>query len=327
MSSISPPRSGWFGLGSMGLAMACNLQKHLTEQELPAVHFANRNISKGDPLKALGGLPCQDIKELVEACDMIFISVTNDEVLTTVVESFVSTNSLRGKILVDTTTVHPNTTASLATVLASHDCSFVAAPVFGPPPTARAGQLLVAVAGPSQAIEILAPYLQGVIARAVIRVGEDPSKALLLKSTSNFISAGLMYLLSEAHVLAEKSGLPATLLESLIEANFGAYAANTSKRLTSGSYMPTAGQAPNSALELAIKDVSIGLGIAKEQGVKLEIGELSMGSMQEAKAFGDESGRKLDSHSVFGVVRKKAGLEFENEAVKERDGSREQKKA
>ncbi|KAK7193628.1 hypothetical protein DPSP01_000181 [Paraphaeosphaeria sporulosa] len=326
MSSTSPPRLGWFGLGSMGLAMACNLQKHLTEQNLTALHFANRNISKGDPLKELGGIPCQDIKELVRACDVIFISVTNDDVLTTVIKSFVSTNSLRGKILVDTTTVHPNTTAALATELASHDCSFVAAPVFGPPPTARTGQLLVAVAGPSQAIEILAPYLHGVIARGVIRVGEEPSKALLLKSTSNFIGAGLMYLLSEAHVLAEKSGLSAPVLESLIEANFGAYAANTSKRLTSGSYMPAAGQAPNSALELAIKDVGIGLGIAKEQGVRLEIGELSMGAMEEAKAFGDERERKLDSHSVFGIVRKNAGLDFENEAVKERDGSGEQKR-
>lgn len=199
--------------------------------------------------------------------------------------------------------------------------------MFGPPPVARAGQLLVAIAGPTQAIEILTPYLQGVIARGVIRVGEDPSKALLLKSTSNFISAGLMYLLSEAHVLAEKANLPGPVLETLIEANFGAYAANTSKRLTSGSYMPALGQAPNSALELAFKDVGIGLGVAREQGVKLEIGELSMRAMEEAKAYGDERGRKLDSHSVYGVVRKKAGLDFENKAVEERDALEEHQKA
>jgi 3-hydroxyisobutyrate dehydrogenase-like beta-hydroxyacid dehydrogenase len=215
----------------------------------------------------------------------------------------------------------------VATKLVSHHCSFVAAPVFGPPTTARAAQLLVAVAGPLQAINIITPYLQGVIARGVIHVGNDPSKALLLKSTSNFIGAGLMYLLSEAHVLAEKSGLPAPVLESLIEANFGAYAANTSKRLTSGSYMPAAGQAPNSGLELAIKDVGIGLGIAREQGVKLEVGEVSMGAMQEARAFGNEKGRRLDSHSVFGIVRKKAGLEFENAAVRERDGLGEHREA
>ncbi|KAJ4353256.1 uncharacterized protein N0V89_004983 [Didymosphaeria variabile] len=221
------------------------------------------------------------------------MTVTNDEVLKSVINQFISTKSLAGKTLVDTTTVHPDTTASIAAELSTHNCSFVAAPVFGPPPTARAGQLLVAVAGSPHAVEIITPYLQGVIARGVIPVGPDPSKALLLKSTSNFIGAGLMYLISEAHVLAERSGLPAPVLESLIEANFGAYAANTSKRLTSGSYMPAVGQAPNSALELAIKDVGIGLGIAREQGVKLEIGELSMGAMEEAKRFGDERGEEV----------------------------------
>ncbi|KAL1607870.1 hypothetical protein SLS60_002808 [Paraconiothyrium brasiliense] len=320
MSSTHTLRLGWFGLGSMGLAMASNLQKHLTEKSLPALHYANRNLSKGDPLKQVGGVPCQDVNELVQTCDVIFISVTNDEVLTSVINQFISTKSLAGKILVDTTTVHPDTTTSIAAELSTHNCSFIAAPVFGPPATARAGQLIIAVGGPPHAVEVITPYLQGVIARGVIPVGPDPSKALLLKSTSNFIGAGLMYLLSEAHVLAEKSGLPASVLESLIEANFGAYATNTSKRLTSGSYMPAVGQVPNSALELAIKDVGIGLGIAKEQGVKLEIGELSMAAMEEAKSVGDGSGRKLDSHSVFGVVRTKSGLGFENAAVRERDG-------
>lgn len=220
----------------------------------------------------------------------------------------------------DTTTVHPDTTTSLATQLKAHNCSLIAAPVFGPPPIARAGQILIAVAGAPHAIETITPYLQGVIARGIILVGEVPSKALLLKSTSNFIAAGLMYLLSEAHVLAEKAELPTPVLESLIEANFGPYAANTSKRLTSGSYMPAEGQAPNSALDLAIKDVGIALGIAREQGMRLDIGELSMGAMEEARDFGEEKGRRLDSHSVFGIVRKRAGLEFENAAVRQRDG-------
>lgn len=317
--------------------MASNLQQHLSEQGLPALRFSSRNISRGDSLKDIGGIPCQHVGELVQSCDVIFISVsalprhkiittygvsqvTNDEVLRSVIAQFTSTNSLEGKTLVDTTTVHPGTTASLSAQLEAYGCSFVAAPVFGPPPVARAAQILIAIAGPPQAVEIISPFLKNVIARDVIHAGSDPSKALLLKSTSNFIAAGLQYLLSEAHVLAEKAELPASVLESLIEQNFGAYAHNTSKRLTSGSYFPSKGQAPNSALELAIKDVGIGVDIAKEKGARLEIGELSMGAMEEAKKYGDERDRKLDSHSVFGVVRTRASLEFENDAVRERDG-------
>ena len=342
MISSDQPRLGWFGLGSMGLAMAFNLQDYLIKQDLPALRYSNRHISRGDSLKEIGAIPCQNVGELVQACDVIFISVsalfsqriiatynlsqvTNDEVLTSVISQFICTNSLKGKILVDTTTVHPSTSSSLSAQLETHGCSFVAAPVFGPPPAARAGQILIATAGPPRSIEIISPFLKNVIARDVVHAGSDPSKALLLKSTSNFIAAGLQYLLSEAHVLAETAELPASVLEALIGQNFGPYAHNTSRRLTSGSYLPSKGQAPNSALELAIKDVGIGIEVAKEKGVRLEIGELSMGAMEEAKKFGDERERKLDSHSVFGVVRTRAGLSFENDAVKERDSSGKEK--
>jgi 3-hydroxyisobutyrate dehydrogenase-like beta-hydroxyacid dehydrogenase len=130
-----------------------------------------------------------------------------------------------------------------------------------------------------------------------------------------------MYLLSEAHTLAETSGLPASVLESLIEQNFGTYAHGVSKRLTSGAYCPAEGQAPSSGLELGIKDVGHGLSIAEEKGVKLGVGELSMQAMKEAKMWGDERGRKMDSSSVFGVVREKGGLEFETDVVKERDAA------
>ena len=247
--------------------------------------------------------------------------VTDDVVSKSVINEFMSTGVLEGKILVDTTTVHPNTTTTLAAQLKVHGCSLVGAAVFGPPPAARAAQILIAVAGSPQAIDVITPFLKDVIARDVVHAGADPSKALLLKATSNFVAAGLQYLLSEAHVMAEKAELPAVVLESLIEQNFGAYAFNTSKRLTSGSYLPAEGQAPNSALELAIKDVSIGTNIAKEKGMTLEIGELSMQAMKEAKTYGEGHGRRLDSHSVFGVVRQMAGLCFENNAVQQRDGS------
>ncbi|KAF1968320.1 hypothetical protein BU23DRAFT_558555 [Bimuria novae-zelandiae CBS 107.79] len=221
------------------------------------------------------------------------------------------------------TSVHPNTTTSVATLLRTHHCFLVAAPVFGPPAAAATAQTLIAVAGMPTAVAVVTPLLEGVLCRGVIHAGSDPAQASLLKASSNFIAAGLQFLLSEAHVLAEKAGLPAPVLESLIEQNFGAYAGNTSKRLTSGSYLPAEGEAPNSALELAMKDVCIGLDVARSEGVRLEIGELSMSAMQEAKRWGDERGKRLDSHSVFGVVRGKAGLGYENAGVRERDGVEE----
>ena len=219
----------------------------------------------------------------------------------------------------DTTTVHPTTTTSLSRDIHKAGGAFITAPVFGATPVAQAGKLLIAVAGPPEAIATVSPFLKGVIARNVIEVGEQQEKALLLKTTSNFITAGLMYLISEAHVLAEKSGLPSNVLESLVQENFGAYAYGVSHRMTAGAYLPAESQAPSSGLELGIKDVGHGLDVARSVGMDLKLGELSMRAMEEAKKFGEGKGRKLDSSSVYGVVRQRAGLEFESEVVKRKD--------
>ncbi|KAF2018759.1 NAD(P)-binding protein [Aaosphaeria arxii CBS 175.79] len=319
MSAQNASRLGWIGLGSMGLAMATNIQKHLNENEAAPLRYFNRTISRGEALKEIGGVPGDSIAKLTNECDIIFISVSNDEVAKSVINDILASDLTSPKIIVDTTTVHPDTSASLSEQVLSADHSYVAAPVFGAKPVAEAGQLLVAVAGQDSAVEAITPYLQGVLARSVIRVGTDPSKALLLKTTSNFLTAGMMYLVSEAHTLAEKSGLSTSVLESLIEQNFGAYAGGVSKRMTQGVYFPAQGEGPYSDLDLGIKDVGHGLGIARDNDMTLEVGELSMRAMEKAREYGVERGRKLDSSSVYGAVRLNAGLEFENDTVKRRD--------
>jgi len=53
----------------------------------------------------------------------------------------------------------------------------------------------------------------------------------------------------------------------------------------------------------------------------LGIGEMYLEAAGEARQYGEERGRRCDSSSVFGVVRRRAGLEFETDVVKERDGN------
>lgn len=50
-----------------------------------------------------------------------------------------------------------------------------------------------------------------------------------------------MEVVSEAHVLAEKSGLESSVVEGLLERNYGDYAHGISTRLTTGAYAPAPG--------------------------------------------------------------------------------------
>lgn len=63
------------GLGSMGIGMAKNLQKHLKTIDGPALCFTNRTMSRGAPLEELGGVPYKSVAEVIQKSDIIFSSV------------------------------------------------------------------------------------------------------------------------------------------------------------------------------------------------------------------------------------------------------------
>ena len=133
--------------------------------------------------------------------------------------------------------------------------------------------------------------------------------------------AGLMELIAESHVFAEKTGLPAPILEKLLELNFGAVAHSDSIRMTTGVYRPGEGEAPWSGLDLALKDVGHGVDCAQQNGVDLKVGKIALENLKAAKTWTDENGgRGLDSSSLYGVVRMQSGLDFETDFVKMRDG-------
>ncbi|KAH6703802.1 NAD binding domain of 6-phosphogluconate dehydrogenase [Verticillium dahliae] len=315
------PRLGWIGLGSMGLGMATNLQKHLTYLGAPHLHFFNRTKSRGQAIEVLGAIPAASAAQLITSSDIVFISLSNDDALTDIIDRLIADAGceISGKIIVDTSTVHPATSAAVQSRLAERGAQFIAAPVFGASPVAADGKLLWVIAGPEVAVQAIAPFIVGVMGRAIIRLGDDVSQSSMLKTAGNFMTAGMMELVAEAHVFAEKTGLGADALESLIEQQYGPLALSMSKRLTTGAYMPARDQRPYSDLTLALKDVGHGIDVAKKAGTRLHVAEVALDHLNEASWFSAAEGRPLDSSSMYGVIRQEASLPFETEHVKQRD--------
>ncbi|CAM1503510.1 Fc.00g011010.m01.CDS01 [Cosmosporella sp. VM-42] len=319
---MATPKFGWIGLGSMGLPMATNLQKHLSKLGAPNLLYHNRTMSRGDSLRDIGATGAAGIGALVENTDIIFMSLSNDAALESTLDSLVTTEAaqyLSGRIVVDTSTVHPDSSARAQARLAEKGAKFVASPVFGASPVATKGQLLWILAGPDDAIQVISPFLVGVMGRGVIRLGEDVRQSSMMKTAGNFITAGMMEIVAEAHVFAEKTGLGSEALEALIEQQYGPLALTMSKRLTTGAYMPARGERPWSDLNLALKDVGHGITCAEQAGAKLEVAEVALNHLEEASRFGEAENRPLDSSSMYGVLRRQAGLSFESNLVKKRD--------
>ncbi|KAK2028614.1 NAD(P)-binding protein [Colletotrichum zoysiae] len=311
------------GLGSMGLGMAVNLQKHLVELNAPNLQYCNRTLSRGAPLAEIGGLARSNVKDLVNNTDIIFMSLSDDAALEATLNAILETSApldLSGKIIVDTSTVHPSSSAKSRDRLADRNAMFVAAPVFGASPVAAEGKLLWIIAGPHDAVDRIDPFIVGVMGRGIIRLGEDVRQSSMMKTAGNFITAGMMELVAEAHAFAEKTGLGTGAMEQLIELQYGPLALSISKRMTAGAYMPPRGERPMSDLTLALKDVGHGIDCAEKAGAQLKVGEIVLQHLEEAKRFSDTEGRQLDSSSLYGVLRAESGLPFETLFVRRRDG-------
>ena len=116
----------------------------------------------------------------------IAYKASDDAAVLSITDQIISSGDvvvLDGKIIIDTTTVHPDTTRDIASRFQQVGARFAAAPVFGATPAAEAGQLLIAFAGAEETYAVVSPLLKGVIAREVLFVGKDPEKAVLLKTT------------------------------------------------------------------------------------------------------------------------------------------------
>ncbi|KAE8358718.1 hypothetical protein BDV27DRAFT_65240 [Aspergillus caelatus] len=165
----------------MGLGMSLNLQKYFQANGLPPLRYSNRTISKGDALHDMGAGP-EEFGALVQKSDVIFTMISTDDVLVDLLKKAAAMEiSLNGKIFVDTSTLHPDTSEWAAKHLSGHGATFIAAPVFGASPVAAAGKLIFAVAGPAAAVTTVRPLIINIMGRCIIDMGEDVRKSSLLK--------------------------------------------------------------------------------------------------------------------------------------------------
>jgi 3-hydroxyisobutyrate dehydrogenase-like beta-hydroxyacid dehydrogenase len=248
------------------------------------------------------------IEEVVKGADIIFACVSNDAAIEETFQAAIAFPEAKGKLFVDCSTVHPDTTNKLAKTINDAGAEFVACPVFGAPPMADSGNLVCVLAGPKVQVDKVLPFCKGVMGRAEINYADQPhGAATRLKIIGNTFILAMIEALSEGHVLAEKSGLGVENLHAFIETMFpGPYTAY-SNRLKSGDYFER--DEPAFAATLARKDAGHAKKLAESCGVTMKGLEVADAHL---KMVVDHAGEKGDIAGVYGAVRQESGLKFEN---------------
>ena len=210
---ITEPLSvGFLGLGRIGSGMASSIQK----AGYPLVVY-NRTQQKMQSLVASGATAARSPREAA-AGDIVITCLMDDA---SVLENLVGENGILaglrpGAIHIGTSTVTPKATTHFAKLHAEHGSHYLAATFAGHPEHAAAGKLMSFVAGDPPIIERSRPVLESYNAKLLV-LGDKPALAASFKLVVNFFAACLLETMGEAFTFAEKQGVNAETLSSMIK--------------------------------------------------------------------------------------------------------------
>ncbi len=265
---------GLIGLGRMGAGIAKSL--------LRAGHRVtayNRTRERAEALRKDGAAVAGSVADACQG-DAVLTMLADDAAVEAVVfgEGGILKALSRGRAHVSLSTISVALSDRLATEHDRAGQEFIAAPVFGRPEAAEAGKLAIVAAGPKAAVERCKPLWEA-IGQKLLVIGEQPSKANVVKLTGNFLIATVLESLGEAIAFARKSGVDAAAQGKHDQVGF--------------------------ALPLGLKDVRLVLEAADAQRVPMPIASVLHDRFLTALARGHE---RSDWSVVGQVAAEDAGL-------------------
>jgi 3-hydroxyisobutyrate dehydrogenase-like beta-hydroxyacid dehydrogenase len=206
------PTIGFIGLGYMGHGMAKNIRKGGYEMMVKG----NRNRAPVESLVGMGAVEAASPKAMAEACDIIFVCLSNSPQVEAVIrgEDGILASGKRGLVVVDSTTSNPVSTMALAAELDAAGMTLVDAPSGRTPVEAEAGTLDAMVGADNATFEVVRPVID-CWAGTITHVGPVGS-GHKMKLVMNFLSLGYGALYAEAFTMAAKVGLSPQAVRGII---------------------------------------------------------------------------------------------------------------
>jgi 2-hydroxy-3-oxopropionate reductase len=192
----------FLGLGIMGGPMAHNLVR----AGFDVIGF-NRSRSALDRLVWQGGRAADSIAEAVHEAEIVVTMLPDSPDIEEVVlgEGGVLASAKDGLLLIDCSTIRPDTSKSIARTAERFGVRVVDAPVSGGEQGAIDGALSIMVGGESEAFAAARPVLSAV-GKTIVHLGPAGS-GQTVKAANQLIVAGNIELVAEAIVFLEAHGV------------------------------------------------------------------------------------------------------------------------
>jgi 3-hydroxyisobutyrate dehydrogenase len=273
---------GVCGTGRMGSSIAQRLMSVGHE-----VGVWNRNPAKAKPLVDAGAELHGSPAALVEACDAVVVMLLNDAASEAVYRgpNGILSAKPRGKLVIDMSTVRPDTMISLGTAVTQQGAAFVECPVGGSTGPAREGKLFGLVGGAAADIARAMPVLEQ-LCRRIEPIGALGSGATM-KLAVNLPLLVYWQALGEALAICQPLGLPADQLIDILSDTAGTPTAMKGRGAVIARGL--AGEKPGATafgLSAAKKDLATAVQFAATIGAELPVAASALACFEEAEAAG-----------------------------------------
>jgi 3-hydroxyisobutyrate dehydrogenase len=247
---------GFIGLGNMGGRMTARL--------LDKGHAVVGYDVRPDLAATLGARPAASAAEVVDAADVVLLSLPDSRVVEAVTgdEDGLIARARSGQVVVDLSTAAPASTRSIHDRLAAKGVAYLDAGISGGAAAADKGTLTLMVGGGQDALERVRPVLEGFSAH-IFHCGASGS-GHTAKLLNNFLNAVSLSATAEVMVAGKKAGLDLETLLGIINASSGVNFASLNRfpKIIHGDYLK--GGLTNA---LMMKDVTLYSDLAASLGV------------------------------------------------------------
>ncbi|MGR9012688.1 MAG: NAD(P)-dependent oxidoreductase [Gammaproteobacteria bacterium] len=269
--SDKKPTLGFIGIGLMGKPMTLRL--------LDAgfsVNVWNRTAEKLQPVTAAGATACRSVAELTRNSEIIILCLADTKIVESVVRNDIATNGSAGKLLIDLSSIHPENTRQLASLL-HEKCAmgWVDAPVSGGVAGAEAGNLAIMAGGSAEHIEV-AQVVLAPLYKQLTHMGEVGSGQITKICNQMIVSCNVL-VIAEMMALAKQAGVDA---EQIPVALAGGFADSKPLQIV-GTEMATETFEPVKwRVKTLLKDLSMAVDLSTKQGNAIPMSALASQLMQ-----------------------------------------------
>jgi 3-hydroxyisobutyrate dehydrogenase len=290
---------GFIGLGIMGQGMAANLLKAGF-----SVRVWNRTASRMEPLIEQGAQSGSSPADVAAHSDITILCVsdTPDVVAVVLGEDGVIEGARSGSLVIDMSTISPQTTRDIAGRLAGKGVQMLDAPVSGGSEGAAKGTLSIMVGGDVEQVERARPAFEA-MGKTITHVG-GTGAGQTVKLVNQILVVVTMLAVGEGLLFAQAGGLD---LEKTLAAVTGG-AAGSWMLSNRGPQVVQRDWRPGFTMDLQQKDLRLVLEAADQMGVPLPGTALvfQLYRALQRKGLGSEG-----NHALVKALEDLAGLEID----------------